>query len=388
MRHRTAKRLPAALLIFGLSSTLGLVAAPADANTVKKPDVTVPVTRDQVEIVFALDTTSSMSGLIEGAKRKIWFIANEVLKSERKPRLRVGLVAYRDKGDAYVTKVTPLTDDLDAVYNELMALSTAGGGDFPEHVNAALDVAVNQMDWSQGNNTLKLVFLVGDAPPKMNYKDDIKHAVTSQKAVRRNIYINTVQCGSSGDTTAVWKKIARNSEGRYAAIPQNGGVVAVATPFDEEMSKLARDLDATEMAYGDRRTRERRSSISAKSSGYAGGAPSVAADRASVKLKVSSRDKDLISLASEDEEALDKISDDRLPDELRKKSKKERKKFVKARVAKQKQIKRKLAELEKKRSKFIQKEQAKRKKGAGLDSFDAEVVEAIEAQAEAAGMDL
>ena len=34
-----------------------------------------------------------------------------------------GLVAYRDKGDAYVTKVSQLTGDLDAVYKDLFALN-------------------------------------------------------------------------------------------------------------------------------------------------------------------------------------------------------------------------------------------------------------------------
>ena len=36
------------------------------------------------------------------------------------PRVRVGLVAFRDHGDSYVTKVLPLTEDLDQVYSNLM----------------------------------------------------------------------------------------------------------------------------------------------------------------------------------------------------------------------------------------------------------------------------
>ena len=36
---------------------------------------------------------------------------------------------YRDRGDAYITLHTPLTDDIDAVYAALMELQAGGGGD-------------------------------------------------------------------------------------------------------------------------------------------------------------------------------------------------------------------------------------------------------------------
>jgi hypothetical protein len=67
----------------------------------------------RIEVVFTLDTTGSMSGLIDGAKRKIWWIANGISRSRPAPDIRMGLVGYRDRGDAYVTKNTPLTADID-----------------------------------------------------------------------------------------------------------------------------------------------------------------------------------------------------------------------------------------------------------------------------------
>src|SRR6476659_4916413 len=72
-----------------------------------------------LEMVFVLDTTGSMGGLLEGAKQKIWSIVNEVQQKQSRPSVKVGLVAYRDRGDAYVTQVTPLTEDLDKVYSNL-----------------------------------------------------------------------------------------------------------------------------------------------------------------------------------------------------------------------------------------------------------------------------
>src|SRR4051794_26683067 len=99
----------------------------ADNRTPTK--VTVPQVAPRVELVFALDTTGSMSGLIDGAKRKIWSLASFVAQAQPTPDLRVGLIAYRDIGDAYVTKVFDLDDDLDRVYRRLRAFHADGGGD-------------------------------------------------------------------------------------------------------------------------------------------------------------------------------------------------------------------------------------------------------------------
>ena len=96
-----------------------------------------PSNRKTLELVFAIDTTGSMGGLIEGAKQRVWGIVNEVMQTECKPHVRVGLVAYRDRGDQYVTQVTPLTEDLDAIYSKLMDFRAEGGGDTPENVRAA-----------------------------------------------------------------------------------------------------------------------------------------------------------------------------------------------------------------------------------------------------------
>src|SRR5262245_7922842 len=96
------------------------------------------------EVVFCLDTTGSMNGLIDGAKLKIWGICNQILNGRPMPTLKVGLVAFRDKGDDYITKVYDLRDDLDEIYADLQTFQAAGGNDTPESVNQALDDAVNK----------------------------------------------------------------------------------------------------------------------------------------------------------------------------------------------------------------------------------------------------
>src|SRR5262245_57748801 len=226
-------------------------ARPAPAQGAKQGDGKADK-QPAVEVVFCLDTTGSMGGLIEAAKQKIWAICNQIAAGKPTPRLKVGLVAFRDRGDAYVTKVYDLTDDLDAVHANLMAFKAQGGGDFPESVNQALHESVTKVTWSKEKKTLRIIFLVGDAPPHMDYKDDVKYPETCKLAVTRDIIINTIQCGAHAETLKYWKDICRLAEGSYVQIDQRGGpVVAVATPFDAELAKINNELNASTLVFGD-----------------------------------------------------------------------------------------------------------------------------------------
>src|SRR5947209_8852149 len=206
--------------------------------------------KPRVEVVFCLDTTGSMGNLIQGAKDKVWSICNQIAGGKPTPDLKVGLVAYRDKGDAYVTKVYDLTDDLDAVHGHLRTFQAQGGGDAPESVNQALDDAVNKVKWSADRKTLRIIFLVGDAAPHMDYKDDVKYPVTCKRACEKGIIINAIQCGNSAECMKHWKEICAKAEGSYAQIAQAGGVVAVPTPYDKRLAEINTELTRSTLVYG------------------------------------------------------------------------------------------------------------------------------------------
>ncbi len=205
----------------------------------------------QVEVVFVLDSTGSMSELIEGAKQKIWAIANSIITQKPTPEVKIGLISYRDKGDTYITQLTDLTSDIDAVYTQLKSFSAAGGGDGPESVNQALWEAVHKMSWSDKEKRVyRVIFLVGDFPPHMDYQDDVKYPQTCLDAMDKSLIINTIQCGENSETTAVWKEIAKKSEGTFVQIQQTGGMVVRTSPYDEDIAKLTRELSDTVIPYG------------------------------------------------------------------------------------------------------------------------------------------
>src|SRR5207237_1064763 len=143
-----------------------------------------------------------------------------------------------------------LTDDLDEVHGHLMGFQADGGGDEPESVNEALHVAVRDIHWSTDQNTLRIIYLVGDAPPHMDYATDIPYKVSCREACQRGIIINTIQCGNAASCTQYWQDIAHKAEGKFVRIAQDGGVVTVSTPYDKRLAEINAQLAQSSVVYG------------------------------------------------------------------------------------------------------------------------------------------
>jgi hypothetical protein len=339
------------------------------------------VSRPRVEVAFVLDSTGSMGGLIEGAKQKIWSIANAVIGRSPAPDVRIGLISYRDRaGDEYVTRLFDLTDDIDAVFGNLQSFRADGGGDDLESVNQALHEAVTRMSWSKDPKVLKVVFLVGDYGPHMDYRDDVKYPDTCREAVTRGIVINTVQCGDVAETTPVWQKIARLSEGSYVALAQDGNMQAMATPYDEEIAKVSAEIGGTVVAWG---RLERQAEVREKAAKAEAAPASVAADRAAFNLasggKAVQGAGDLVADLEAGTVDLEKVARDDLPPEMQRMSLAEQRAYVQARQKEREALNARLEKLARSRAEWLEKELARL--GGSGSSFDRSVAEMIGAQA-------
>jgi len=336
--------------------------------------------RPHVEVVFCLDTTGSMGGLIDAAKKKIWAISNQIAGGRPTPHVKIGLVAYRDRGDEYITKVIDLTDDLDAIHGHLMSFKAAGGGDFPESVNQALHESVTKISWSKNKKTLKMIFLVGDAPPHMDYKDDVKYPETCQLAARNDIIINTVQCGNHAETKKYWVEICKLAEGSYVQIDAKGGpVVVVHTPFDAELAKINGELASTTLCYGDHLAQ---ASGNKKKADAKDLAPAMAAERAGFSGKNGyAATYDLLDNIKNGKIKLKELKAEELPEELRKLTIKERETYLSKLEKTRAELLTRAADLDKKRSKFIQEKLAEDKSKRVQDSFDNQVLQILARQA-------
>jgi len=341
-----------------------------------------------LEMVFVLDTTGSMGGLLEGAKQRIWGIVNEVMQSSSHPSVRVGLVAYRDRSDAYVTKVLPVTNDLDQVYSTLMSYRAEGGGDGPENVRRALADGVRNVGWSPRRQGIaQIIFLVGDAPPHEDYQDEPSTATTTAEAVKAGMIVNTIQCGNQPDTETVWQSIAQHGEGQYFAIAQDGGVQAIATPYDKELSELGARIGSTYMAYGGGAgaagvsyRAEARERQAATELAVASSAPAEAkADRAKNKaLNSVAYAGDLLTGLENGSVKLEGVRDEDLPEDLKKLEPAARQKEIDKRLAERKKLRDEILKLSKLRDEFIS---AARKTQSGKPSgFDSAVAGALKEQ--------
>jgi hypothetical protein len=372
------KRLLRSLVVASALSSAGVLASPPSPPP--PPATDQQTDRPVLDVVFALDTTGSMGGLLEGAKQKIWSIASRMASGTPTPRVRVGLVAYRDQGDAYVTKVFALSEDLDAVYKDLQSFVADGGGDGPEAVQAALADAVDKMKWSDSKRAAKMIFLVGDAPA--HSQDQAPLLAASKRAIARGIVVNAVRCGGDAVVESQFREVARLADGRFDSIDQSGGVVAIATPFDDELSKLNGALLDTAIyagrgeaqAAGERRRKESKAlaapaaadriSFVSKSGGSGSGAGAVGA------LDLTDAPEKAAALKAEE-----------LPAAMKALNPAERVEYAKKQQAQRNEVAQKIATVSKKRDAFLG-AQVKTQK----DSFDGRVFESVKTTAAKVGV--
>lgn len=352
--------------------------------------VHVMAQRPRVDVVFVLDTTGSMGGLIQAAKEKIWSIATTLAQAQPAPEIRMGLVAYRDRGDAYVTQVVDLSPDLDAVYTRLMGFRAEGGGDEPESVNQALNEAVGQVSWSHNKSAYKVIFLVGDAPPHMDYKDDVDYPCSVNQARSQGIVVNAILAGNSGETRRVWQDIAQSGGGYYAQVAQDGGAVAIASPYDEKLAKLSAELDDTRLYYGSAEERmERERKISTAKEVHDKASVASRARRATFSSTASGKSSlmgegELVEDIEKGRVELGKLAPEVMPAPLQGLSPEKQKARVEEMAQKRDRLSKEISELAEKRAVFLRDEVKAR--GGAEESLDQKLYEAIKKQSEEKGM--
>jgi Mg-chelatase subunit ChlD len=168
----------------------------------------------RLDLVFLVDATGSMADEIGKLRDSMRAMADEMARLPSRPSICYGLVAYRDRGDAFFVRGQDFTDDLRAFQRGLAAVQAGGGGDMPEALNEALHTAVHRLSW-RGGDTTRLVLLVADAPPHLDYgapwyDDDM------QGALARGIKLLTI--GASGLDEGgeyVFRQMAQYTGGRF-----------------------------------------------------------------------------------------------------------------------------------------------------------------------------
>ena len=346
------------------------------------PDVKEEVSKPVVQMAILLDTSGSMSGLIDQARTELWSIVNEFIfarRNGRQPELQVALYEYgksslsRDGG--YIRQIVPLTTDLDKISEELFALTTNGGD---EYCGWVIREAANGLQWSDSPDDLKVIFIAGNEPftqGPVDYREACRAAVT------KGIVVNTVHCGPEGQgVEGKWKDGAVVADGRYLNIDQNRQVVHIAAPQDRQIAELGMSLNHTYIAYGlqGEAAQERQA---AQDNNAQQASTEALLQRVVTKSSANYTNTawDLVDAVNSQQVDLEQIQREELPENMQEMTAEQRTAYVDAQARQRAEIQAKVQQLNEQRKKYIA-EEMKKRQGEGR-TLGSAVKEAIREQA-------
>ncbi len=176
-----------------------------------------------LDLHFTIDVTGSMSDELEYIKDSIEYIVSSVSEANSNINIRLGLVVYRDNGDQFVTNYYNFTSSVNDFKSNLNKYQAEGGGDYPEAMCEALYDMVNNCDWSADENTIKLTFVIADAPPQLgrNYS----YVTEAGKARDKQIKIYPIAASGVADTAEmVMRYLSFVTGGTYIFLTDDSGI--------------------------------------------------------------------------------------------------------------------------------------------------------------------
>lgn len=175
-----------------------------------------------VDIAFVVDATGSMGDEIEYLKLELEDVINNTFAKYNNLDVKAASVFYRDNGDEYLTKHVDFNNNLLKTLNFIKLQTASGGGDMPEAVNSALTTALDSLHWSNNART-KLMFLILDAPPHPETKDEI--FTLTKRAAAMGVRIIPIVCsGADKNTEFIMRSMALATNGTYLFLTDDSGI--------------------------------------------------------------------------------------------------------------------------------------------------------------------
>ncbi|HXG22577.1 MAG TPA: vWA domain-containing protein [Methylomirabilota bacterium] len=131
-----------------------------------------------LDVALVIDTTDSMQFVTDSVKSRLLKLVTSL--RQMVPTSRIGIVAYRDKGEEYVTRWVDLSFSTGKIQDFLANLRAGGGGDWPEAVYEALETAVNDLNWRKKSK--RIIILVPGSPPHSETVSNVLHLAQSFQA--------------------------------------------------------------------------------------------------------------------------------------------------------------------------------------------------------------
>ena len=189
-------------------------ATPGSAVSLQVSDVGGRDAPVALDVMFLLDATGSMGDEIDRLKTTIDTVAAQVAAFDSQPDVRFAMTLYRDEGDSFLTSTFDFTSDVSAFRAALNDVVADGGGDYPEAVEEGLASALSEPAWRDPASTVQLVFLVGDAPPRLDRQVPVEYPTAVVDAVARGIKVFPIASSEADDQAeVVFREIAEATWG-------------------------------------------------------------------------------------------------------------------------------------------------------------------------------
>jgi hypothetical protein len=203
-----------------------------------------------LDVVFVFDTTSSMNGVLEAAKKQGASLASDILRQAPGARFAVASfsdypgtfsysgysASYGESGDYPWRVDLAMTAGADEVQSAMRSLSLHDGQDPPEDYARVLDECAKSKDIGWRNQSKRIVVIFGDAPPHDLSFDgsntggdpgpdgvagtaddvDFEHAVSG--LARNQTAVLAVDCGTNSPARTAFKYMAIQTKGQYATL--------------------------------------------------------------------------------------------------------------------------------------------------------------------------
>ncbi len=208
-----------------------------------------------LDLVFLIDTTSSMDMFLRAAKATVDRIITDL--SDLIPNVRLGVIAYRDHGDEYVTLATPISTDRYAILNFLESLHSDGGADVPEAILEAVEHALDELTWRPRAH--RVLLIIADAPP--HPEDMAKLRMRLKSASRSRVGRTTVSTlftgrgqlsfNRQGEAESALREIAEAGAGEFSYLEDSNQVtqqivsMTLGTRFRRSVAQLLSERRAS-----------------------------------------------------------------------------------------------------------------------------------------------
>jgi len=379
------------LVAGGMTALMGTTGAMA--RKVAEAPVAAPTDQPaegqaKVQLAILLDTSGSMSGLIEQTKTQLWRIVNTFIDAKQNgqvPFVEVALYEYGNDGLSgethWIRQIQPLTRDLDQVSADLFSLRTNGGSEF---CGAVIERATLDLSWDSTPGVYKAIFVAGN---EAFTQGPIDAGKSCQAAIAKGIIVNTIHCGGEQEgVDGGWKSGAMLADGKFMIIDHNQAVVHIEAPQDAEILRLNTELNKTYIPIGAVGREKLENQKVQDDNAIANAESGAAVQRAACKSSKNywNGNWDLVDACKAEGFKWAGLKEEELPEEMKKLDEAGRKAYVAKKEAERKSIQASIQKLNEEREAFVL--EKRKEQGEGVDNtLDKVVVNTVREQAEKKG---